>query len=110
MNIKTVFLVLLLALSAWLGWTTLNLALENDGLRQVTEGHKLSIESLLDYVAVATKCEVTPGEVSKALNVATPASGASEVAHLAFVARFEGHGISEVGVAGVKKVRVCRTQ
>jgi hypothetical protein len=110
MNAKTLCLVFLLALSAWLGWTTLNLALENDGLRQVTAGHKQSIEALLDYVAVATKCEITPGEISEALHVAVPDRRTNEVAHLAFVARFEDRGIAEVEVVGVKKVRVCRTQ
>jgi len=61
-------------------------------------------------VAVASRCEVTPGEISEALHVAVPDKATNEVAQLAFVARFENRGIAEVEVVGVKKVRVCRSQ
>lgn len=55
MSYKNFLIAVLLLVVGWFGWTVLNLAIENDGLRQVAAGHKQSIESLLDYVSIATK-------------------------------------------------------
>jgi hypothetical protein len=110
MNFKNLLIVVLLFVVGWLGWTTLNLAIENDGLRQVAAGHRQSIESLLGYVSVATKCDLTPQELVVAVGAMPPDGTAKEVSHLAFQARFNDRGISEVGVVDVKRVTVCQSK
>lgn len=110
MSVKNLLIVILLFLTGWLGWTTLNLAIENDGLRQVTAEHRQSIESLLDYVSVATKCDVTPQELSAALGAAPAHGSTNMVSHLAFQARFNDRGIADVGVVGVKRIFVCQAK
>ena len=110
MNFKNLLIVILLLVIGWLGRTTLNLAIENDGLRQVAAGHRQSIEALLGYVSVATKCDVTRQELVVAVG-ATPSGGAAkEVSHLAFQARFNDRGIVEIGVVDVKRVTVCQAK
>lgn len=108
MNVKNLLAVILLFLIGWLGWTTLNLAIENDGLRQVAAGHRQSIESLLDYVSVATKCDVTPKALSTVLESAPQNGLTKTISHFAFQAHFNDQGISEVGVVDVKSVFVCQ--
>lgn len=113
MSYKNFLIAVLLLVVGWFGWTVLNLAIENDGLRQVAAGHKQSIESLLDYVSIATKCDVTPKELAVAVGAPVPtlpSDAVKEVSHLAFQARFNSQGIAEVGVADVKKVAVCQVK
>lgn len=110
MNLKDLLIVVLLLVIGWLGWTTLNLAMENDGLRQVAAGHRQSIESLLGYVSVATRCDVTPQELVIAVGAAPRGDAAKEVSHLAFQARFNNRGIAEIGVVDVKRVAICQVK
>lgn len=113
MNYKNFCIAALLLVVGWLGSTTLDLAIENDGLRQVAAGHVRSIESLLEYVRVGSKCDVTPKELAVAIGapVSTQSNDSViEVSHLAFQARFDSRGIAEVGVTDVKKVAVCQAK
>ncbi|MFT3664270.1 hypothetical protein [Piscinibacter sp.] len=110
MNFKNLLIVVLFLVIGWSGWTTLNLAIENDGLRQVAAGHRQSIESLLGYVSVATRCDVTPQELVVAVGATPPGDAEKEVSYLAFQARFNDRGIAEVGVVDVKRVTVCQAK
>lgn len=111
MSYKNLLILVLLLSVAWLSSTVLNLAMENDGLKQVADSHRQSIDSLLKYVSVATKCNVTAQEVAAVVKATTSAEGLSkEVAHLAFKASFDDRGIAEVSIVDVKKVEVCRAQ
>lgn len=98
----------------WLGWTILNLAIENDGLRQVAEGHRSSVKALLSYASIATRCNVTPQELASNLKTmvqSTSVDGAtSEVAHLAFKAQFDKRGLTQVEIVDIGKVAVCQVR
>lgn len=96
-----------------LGYFTFNLAVENDGLRQVISEDKRSIATLLDYVSGLTNCEVTPSQLEKIVSgslYVEPGGGNSTVAHSAFFARFHNHRLVEVEISNVKKIAVCGVQ
>jgi hypothetical protein len=112
MKRKLWLLVPLAALAiAGLGWEALNLAIENDGLRQVAEGDKRSIQALLSYASVATRCGVTPQELADSLKTTVHPSStdnrAAEVAYLAFRAEFVSGTLASVEIGDVGKVSVC---
>ncbi|MFO1246531.1 MAG: hypothetical protein U1E71_15300 [Ramlibacter sp.] len=99
----------LLALS--LIWAIINLTLENDGLKQVVAGHNRSVQALLKYVQVATKCDVTPEELARALDSAVlpMRDGRTlQVAQLAFSAEFQAGEIRAIEITDVGKVTLCR--
>ena len=109
--IHWVFGALVLAI-AWLCWTILNLAIENDGLKQMTDSHRRSVEALLKYASVATRCNVTSEELAAILKTrvqtSSKPSATAEVAHLAFKAQFaEGH-VASVEIVDVGKITVCK--
>jgi hypothetical protein len=97
-----------------LGWETLKLAIENDGLRQVAEGHKRSIQALLVYASVATRCDVTVQELSNLLAATVHASPtdstSSVVAKLAFKAQYTKGTIARVEIVDVGSVSVCQSK
>jgi 4-amino-4-deoxy-L-arabinose transferase-like glycosyltransferase len=111
--IHWVFGALLLAI-VWLCWNTLNLAIENDGLKQMTDSHRRSVEALLNYASVATRCSVTSEELAAVLKAqaqtSSERSGTAEVAHLAFKAQFAGGHLASVEIVDVGKVTVCQTR
>ena len=111
MKVQNVIIAFLGLGSVWLGWALLNLAVENDGLKQVSQSHRRSIELLLDYATVATKCDISAEALAYALNanISSTSRGAQkEVRRLAFHASFDDAGIVEVGVVDVSTVTVCR--
>jgi hypothetical protein len=114
MKAKSWILVGLALAVAWLGWETLNLAIENDGLKQVVEDQKRSVQALLSYARVATRCNVTPTELADSLKATLHQSAtdakATEVAHLAFKAQFTNGVLSQVEIVDVGKVSVCQTK
>jgi hypothetical protein len=93
-------------------WACLNLALENDGWRQVAEGHNRSVRALLKYAEIATKCDVSPDDVAKALGTTVQpsrdATQASQVAQLAFRAEFEAGQIRMLEITDVGKASLCK--
>jgi len=93
-------------------WTVIDLALENDGLKQVAASQSGSVQALLKYAEVATKCDVTPEEVASALDSAIQPmrrdDGTSEVAQLAFRAEFQGGKIRALDVTDVGSVSLCQ--
>lgn len=110
-GVKDALIVVLFVVVVWLGWTTLDLAIENDGLKQVAESHKQSINSLLEYARAATRCNLTAEELATKLHTSVSLSkdrASKEVAHLAFHARFNRQGVVEVGIVDVHRVVVCQ--
>jgi hypothetical protein len=110
MRIERLAILILVALVAWLGWSELNMALEVDGLKQNAQADRRSIEALLAYAKVASRCDLKPEELAKALNASVyPSQGSAgtRVATLAFDARFSSNGPREVGIVDVAKVSVC---
>ena len=87
------------------------LTLENDGLKQVVAGHNRSVQALLKYVQVATKCDVTPEELARAADSAVlpMRDGRTlQVAQLAFSAEFQAGEIRAIEITDVGKVTLCR--
>ena len=99
---------------AWLAWETFNLAIENDGLRQVAESQKRSVQALLNYASVATRCDIKPQQLADSLNATVHASSTdsatSEVANLAFKAQFTKGALTRVEIVDVGGVSVCQTK
>ena len=93
-------------------WAIINQALENDGLKQVAAGHSRSVQALLKYAEVATKCDVTPEEVARALDSTVlpmrDGSTTSQVAHLAFRAEFQGGKIRALEITDVGRISLCQ--
>lgn len=95
---------------AILGWACLNLALENDGLKQVISEHRRSTEALLSYIGVATKCDIAPDEIAKAVNGTVyrdKAGAATDVSKLAFKAEFKDGKVHSVQIVNVGKTSLC---
>ena len=102
--------VILLAI---LGWICPNLVLENDGLKQVIAENQRSTRALLNYIAVATRCEVTPQEVAEAVSgtIYRDQRGAvTDVSHLSFKAEFKNDRVQSVQIVGAGKSLVCKAK
>lgn len=103
----TVLLVVVLACL----YQLVNLAIENDGLRQVISSQSESISVLLDYSAVATKCDLQPEEIAAYLSARHPLSdfqrSTASVSGLAFVLAFQGGRPATLEIVGQRKVSLC---
>jgi hypothetical protein len=106
--------VVVSGLSLVLAWIAISLAIENDGLRQVIDGHRRSIQTLLRFTKVSSRCDLSPQEVAAALStgdhVVTANPHSEEVGDLAFVAKFRADHLHEVSIVDVEKVEVCGSQ
>jgi hypothetical protein len=94
-----------------LGWTSLELALESDGLKQVVAENRRSTEALLSYIEVATRCDVEPDVVAKAVNgtiYREPGGAVTDVARLAFKAEFKEGRLQSVQIVNVGKASLCQ--
>jgi hypothetical protein len=93
-------------------WTIINLSLENDGLRQVAAGHSRSVQALLNYAQVATRCDVSQEDVAKALDATViqrrDGGDALQVAHLATRAEFKDGKVRMLEVTDVGRVTLCQ--
>lgn len=87
----------------------INISIENDGLRQVAEGHKGSIRTLLKFIEATVKCELDPNAVAKQIesNIASRPPFEYELGSLAFRARFSKAKPVEVEVIDVDKTLLC---
>lgn len=106
-------IALILALGTSL-YLMLNLAIENDGLRQVVKGQRESLLVLLDYSTLATSCDLKIGEASTFLG--SRHSGielqpdSRSVAGFAFRLSFVDETPAEIEIVGVGKARLCERQ
>lgn len=88
-----------------------NLSMENDGLRQVVSSQNESIDILLDYSAVATRCDLTPEKVTMLLNAQHPIvhfqPSTNSVGGLAFKLNFKDGHPTALEIVGQRKVSLC---
>jgi hypothetical protein len=108
--IRYVLISVAVLVIAVLGWLSLNLALENDGLKQIVSEHHRSTEALLSYIRVASRCDVKPEEVAKALDATIYRNQeglATDVSRLAFKAEFKDGQVRSVQIVNVGKTSLC---
>jgi hypothetical protein len=88
-----------------------NLAMENDGLRQVVNSQNESIDILLDYSAVTTRCDLTPEKLTMFLNARHPIThfqpSTNSVGGLAFTLSFRDGHPAALAIVGQRKVNLC---
>ena len=110
---KRYLVMLILGLLSVLGllWAVAELAVENDGLKQVVASQRRSVQDLLKFAEVATRCDVTPEEVASALSasVQTPRRGeaTAQVARLAFRVEFQGGKVRTLEITDTASVSIC---
>lgn len=110
MSIQKIAIPALVVAIGWLAWSEFNLALENDGLRQNAVADRRSIEALLAYARVASRCDLKPEQVARALNADTYPSRAestTSVRVLAFTATFSDQGPKQLEIVDAGKVPLC---
>ena len=103
---------LLIAAISYLLYASLNDAIEIDGLKQsVAQDHR-SIDDLVQYIYVNSKCDVTPEQLSvrmgKGYDLLRPDKDSAEVLHLAFKAKFYEGKLTEVGIVDAAKTNPCK--
>jgi len=90
---------------------TTELALENDGLKQVVSENRRSMEALLSYIGVATRCDVEPDVMAKAVNgtiYRAPGGTVTDVSRSAFKAVFNEGRLQSVQIVNVGKASPCQ--
>ena len=107
------------ALSLYLGYASMDLALWNDDLREGSRMNVETIDDLVAYVSIDTPCNLTPQQLAEALNagrtdqldrfaVLENGEDPVEVVHAGFRAKFSGGQLQTVGDINHGEVSVCK--
>lgn len=114
MKTKGLVLAVMLLSISLLGclYQLVNMGIENDGLRQVVSSQRESISVLLDYSAIATRCDVGAEEIVTRLKVHHPVihfqQSTNTIKGLAFSLEFKGGHPSVIEVTENRQVNLCR--
>jgi hypothetical protein len=103
----------LILIILFFGYWSLDQAIHLDHMGQVQLNDRRSIQDLLRYIAVNSACDKTPDQLASAMGKdfevieGSPEHNGPAVAHLAFLAKYEGKQLTGVEVVNQSSVAVC---
>ena len=98
----------LILIIAYLAYVTVDQALHLDGMEQSAQDDQRSIDDLLRYISVNSDCDTSPQQLSAKMGKDYGLIGNNtQVAHLAFVATYQGDRLSTVQIVDKGRVAVC---
>lgn len=114
MKVKSLVATIAILTIALLGclYQLVNLAIENDSIRQGLKFQKESISILLDYSAIASRCDVSAQEIAAQLNKRHPVihfeQRTNTIAGMAFFLAFKDDRPSVLGITDNQQVNLCQ--